>query len=67
MPLKDGYQMLREIRALTAGQNIPAIALSAHVSEEVRQQAFAAGYQIHLPKPLEIAQLIEAIGALTQQ
>ncbi|PSB18352.1 PAS domain S-box protein [Phormidesmis priestleyi ULC007] len=67
MPLKDGYEMLREIRALEAGHNVPAIALTAYVDEDVRQQAFAAGYQIHLPKPLDIGQLIEAIGALTKQ
>ena len=66
MPLKDGYEMLREIRALAAGRHVPAIALTAYVDEEVRQRAFAAGYQIHLPKPLDVVQLIEAIGSLTK-
>jgi signal transduction histidine kinase/DNA-binding LytR/AlgR family response regulator len=67
MPGKDGHELLREIRALSASsaRALPlAIALTAHVDEEVKQQAFAAGYRIHLSKPLDIEQLLAAIAAL---
>jgi signal transduction histidine kinase/DNA-binding response OmpR family regulator len=68
MPEKNGYELLREIRALSAATTeraVPlAIALTAHVDEDVKQQAFAAGYRIHLSKPLDIDQLLAAIAAL---
>lgn len=66
MPNKDGYQLLQEIRALSSDRTIPAIALTAHVNEDAKQQAFAAGYRIHLSKPLDIEQLFEAITALVK-
>ncbi|MBW4443022.1 MAG: response regulator [Plectolyngbya sp. WJT66-NPBG17] len=64
MPGKDGYMLLREIRGLIPDQSIPAIALTAYLDESVKQQAFAVGYRIHLSKPLDVEQLIEAIVAL---
>lgn len=67
MAEKDGYQLLQEIRTLPTGRDIAAIALTAHVGEDIKQQAFAAGYRIHLPKPLEIEQLIDAILALAKR
>ncbi|WP_058999275.1 response regulator [Leptolyngbya sp. NIES-2104] len=67
MPHKDGYQLLQEIRALSVDQTVPAIALTAHVNDDAKQQAFAAGYRIHLSKPLDIEQLFEAITALVKR
>lgn len=67
MPQKDGYELLQEIRALSTGRAIPAIALTAYVSDDVKQQTFATGYRIHLSKPLEVERLLEAIAALIRQ
>jgi signal transduction histidine kinase/response regulator of citrate/malate metabolism len=66
MPEKNGYELLQALRASTSGAMTPAIALTAMVDEEGKQRAFAAGYRIHLPKPLDVEQLLDAIGTLTR-
>ncbi len=66
MPGENGYAFVRRLRALGAGHswNIPALALTALAREEDRAEALAAGYQIHLPKPVDIDRLTEAVLAL---
>ncbi|MBW4606233.1 MAG: response regulator [Hassallia sp. WJT32-NPBG1] len=66
MPGMDGYTLMRELRRLTTqqGKSIKAIALTAYAGELDRQQALTAGFQQHLAKPVEIAQLVNAIGTL---
>jgi PAS domain S-box-containing protein len=68
MPEKDGYQLIREIRKLgaTRGGNIPAIALTAFARPEDRMKAMIAGYQTHLPKPVEARELVATIRTLTR-
>jgi CheY-like chemotaxis protein len=67
MPEKDGYQLIREVRSLPAGQGgkTPAIALTAFVHSHDRTKAMLAGYQMHLSKPVEARELIAAIANLT--
>jgi PAS domain S-box-containing protein len=69
MPGKDGYQLIREVRALAAshGGKIPAIALTAFVRPEDKMEATRAGYQTHLSKPVESHELIATIRKLTQE
>lgn len=62
----DGYTMMRQLRSLAQTDQIPAIALTAYVSEIERQKAFAAGFQAHLPKPMEPTKLIETICSLLE-
>ncbi len=66
MPDMDGYMLMRQIRALPAeqGGDIPAIALTAYVREVDQEQALAAGFQRHIPKPVEPAALLRAIADL---
>lgn len=66
MPNIDGYTLLRQIRALLPeqGGNIPAIALTAFATEQDRQQAIAAGFQLHLAKPASPEAVIQAIARL---
>jgi CheY-like chemotaxis protein len=68
MPEKDGYQLIREVRKLgaTRGGNIPAIALTAFARPEDRMKAMIAGYQTHLPKPVEAHELVATIRTLTR-
>lgn len=68
MPERDGYELIREIRSLSAanGGQTPAIALSAFAHEDDRMRAMTAGYQVHLAKPVESHQLIAAIGDLIE-
>ncbi|BAY78215.1 multi-sensor hybrid histidine kinase [Nostoc linckia NIES-25] len=63
MPLMDGYMLLRQVRKLPPeqGGEIPAIALTAYAGEINYNQALAAGFQKHLPKPVEPLDLANAI------
>jgi CheY-like chemotaxis protein len=61
MPEIDGYTLMQQIRATKQGQSIPAIALTAYAGEFDRQQALKAGFQQHMPKPIDPSELIQAI------
>ncbi len=65
MPEIDGYMLMRQIRDLKPqGGLIRAIALSAYAGEVDRQKAQAAGFQLHLSKPVEPEELVRAIFTL---
>ena len=66
MPEMDGYMLIRQIRAMPPeqGGQICAIALSAYASQGDSQLALAAGFQKHLAKPVEPAELIAVIATL---
>ncbi|MBD2108619.1 ATP-binding protein [Nodosilinea sp. FACHB-13] len=66
MPNTDGYQLMRQIRTLPPeqGGTIAAIALTAYAGELDQQQALAAGFQLHLAKPVEPKDLMKAIATL---
>ncbi len=66
MPGEDGYSLIRRVRALgpERGGQTPAIALTAYAGDSDRALALLAGFQLHLPKPVEPATLIEAITGL---
>jgi signal transduction histidine kinase/CheY-like chemotaxis protein len=66
MPELDGYDLISEIRQLSAdaGGEVPAVAVSAYASYDDRMRALRAGYQEHVPKPVEIAHLVATIARL---
>jgi signal transduction histidine kinase/CheY-like chemotaxis protein len=66
MPGEDGFALISKVRALTREQgcDIPAAALTAHVRDEVRLKALAAGYQTHIKKPVEPGKLAAAVADL---
>lgn len=66
MPGMDGYMLIRAIRAMSneQGGNIRAIALTAYAGETNQQQIFQAGFQRHVTKPVEPAQLAAVIVSL---
>ncbi len=66
MPDMDGYMLMQQIREMTQASQIPAIALTAYTTDDDQQKSLLAGFQKHLPKPMEISQLIEAIAALVK-
>jgi signal transduction histidine kinase/ActR/RegA family two-component response regulator len=69
MPGEDGYELIGKVRrrGLERGRQIPAIALTAYARGEDRLRALSAGYQIHLPKPVEPAQLLAAVASLARR
>jgi signal transduction histidine kinase len=65
MPERDGYELIREIRALGRdAAALPAVAVTAFASPEDRQRALAAGFQVHLAKPVDPKELMHVIAAL---
>jgi signal transduction histidine kinase/CheY-like chemotaxis protein len=66
MPVEDGYSLIRRVRKLppSAGGDVPAISLTAHARTEDRARAFSAGFQRHLPKPIDRSLLVTAIREL---
>jgi two-component system CheB/CheR fusion protein len=62
LPGEDGYELVRRIRSLPAGRRVPAIALSAFAREEDVQRAIDAGFDIHLAKPIDPAELTRVVA-----
>ena len=69
MPDEDGYELIRKVSALPAerGGKIPAIALTAYARTEDRLRALRAGYQMHVAKPVELAELVAVMASLIQR
>jgi CheY-like chemotaxis protein len=68
MPDEDGYDFIRKLRALpgSAGR-IPAVALTALARNEDRKRALLAGYQTHISKPVDPAELVAVIARITDR
>jgi PAS domain S-box-containing protein len=68
MPELDGYAFIRKVRALDSeARDIPAIALTAYARAEDRMRALAAGFQMHVPKPVEASELVMVIASLVKR
>ena len=67
MPGGDGYQLMRAIRALgpERGGRTPAVAVTAGARPEDRRRAIAEGFQVHMPKPVDAAELVRQVTALS--
>ena len=66
MPDQDGYDLIRKLRSMPPekGGLTPAVAVTGYASRKDRERALAAGYQQHMAKPIEQADMIAAIAAL---
>jgi PAS domain S-box-containing protein len=66
MPGESGYFLIQRIRALDDREKaqMPAIALTAFADAEEKERALAAGFQLHLAKPIDARDLIEAVAKL---
>ena len=69
MPEEDGYSLIRKVRLLPPekGGKIPAAALTAYAGVEDRMRAIQAGFQLHLPKPIEPAELATVVASLVKR
>jgi CheY-like chemotaxis protein len=68
MPGVDGYSLIRQVRTLSSEQGgmIPAVALTAYASEEQRTLALESGFQMHVSKPVDPAELVAVVVKLAQ-
>jgi len=67
MPGEDGYSLIRKIRLQEPpSQRVPAIALTAYTRSADRVRALAAGFQTHMSKPVEPAELVAAVKSLSR-
>jgi len=62
MPEENGYSLIQSLRA--AGVSTPAIALTALARREDADAAQAAGFQLHIAKPIDVAGLVDAVARL---
>jgi CheY-like chemotaxis protein len=69
MPEEDGYTLIRELRNLEPeiGGQIPAIALTACTTQQDSTRALESGFEMYVTKPVEPANLIDAIAKLAQR
>jgi signal transduction histidine kinase/ActR/RegA family two-component response regulator len=65
MPGRDGYELMKECRA--RGVTAPAVALTAYARSEDRTKALSSGYQSHVAKPVDAAELLATVYALTRR
>ena len=67
MPEEDGYSLMKRIRSLANEEKrrIPAIALTAFARDVDRHRALRSGFDVHLPKPLQLSMLVDSVMQLT--
>ena len=65
MPNEDGYSLIRKVRKMKSkrAREMPAVALTAYATVEDRARALAAGFQVHVAKPIEPEALVRSIAA----
>jgi CheY-like chemotaxis protein len=69
MPHVDGFQLIEQVRAHhnPVVRRVPAAALTAYARSDDRVKALRAGFQIHLAKPIDPAELVTAVAALARR
>jgi signal transduction histidine kinase/ActR/RegA family two-component response regulator len=69
MPGENGYDLIRQVRSLPPelGGRTPAAALTAYASAQDRVNALTAGFQMHVPKPVQPAELAAVVASLTRK
>jgi len=65
MPGVDGYTLLEQLRRLPGLEDVPAVALTGHAMDEDRDRALAAGFNVHIPKPVDPDELFRIVQRLT--
>jgi CheY-like chemotaxis protein len=69
MPNVDGYEFIRQVRARSpqSGGQIPAVALTAYARTQDRLRVLSAGFQMHVPKPIQRVELITVVASLAKR
>ena len=64
LPVMDGWEATRQLKADQATRHIPVVALTAHAMFEDRERALEAGCDMFLTKPIQFPELIETLAAI---
>jgi signal transduction histidine kinase/ActR/RegA family two-component response regulator len=69
MPREDGYDLIRQVRALSPerGGRIPALTVTGYATPEDVSKALSAGYQFHVSKPMDPSSLVKAVADLAKR
>ena len=69
MPVVDGYEFIKQVRARNSqsGGDVPAAALTAYARTQDRLRVLSAGYQMHVPKPIQPAELVTVVASLAKR
>jgi CheY-like chemotaxis protein len=69
MPGVDGYEFIRQVRARSpqSGGAVPAAALTAYARTQDRLRVLSAGYQMHIPKPIQPVELATVVASLAKR
>jgi len=69
MPHVDGYEFIRQVRARSpqSGGAVPAAALTAYARTQDRMRVLSAGYQMHVLKPIQPAELVTVVASLAKR
>ncbi len=67
MPGEDGYALIRRIRAGEGDSTLPAVAVTAFARREDRDRALDAGFDVHMAKPVDPSELVDAVAALARR
>lgn len=69
MPEMDGYQFVKQLRRFKRAEvhAVPVVALTALARSEDRREAMLAGFDLHLAKPVEPAELVAVVGRLARR
>jgi CheY-like chemotaxis protein len=69
MPEMDGFELIRQIRKMSDPviRNTPAAALTAFARSEDRTKALQSGFEMHLAKPVDPAELVQSVATLVRR
>ncbi len=67
LPQIDGYELIKRLREMPHLRGVPAVALTGYASPKDAEAALAAGFDVHLPKPIDPVKLATVIGPLLLQ
>jgi PAS domain S-box-containing protein len=67
MPDGDGYDLIRRLRARPSLASLPAVALSAHAMADDTRLSLRAGFDVHLPKPVDPDDLVRVVASLVRR
>ncbi len=66
MPNEDGYSLIQRVRSMDSNyaRRVPAVALTAYATDEDRLNALSAGFQMHVPKPIEPESFVSSLASV---